>query len=41
MPRILDNAGLIVGLALAILALGFTLLYRAGPEGTYEQRGRR
>jgi len=42
LPRVYGKAGLIVGLALAILALGFVLLYRARVPGAKEsdERGR-
>jgi hypothetical protein len=42
LPRLYGKAGLIVGLALAILALGFVLLYRAQAPGGKEsdERGR-
>jgi len=42
LPRVNSKAGLIVGLALAILALGFVLLYRARVPGAKEsdERGR-
>jgi len=46
MPRIYGNAKLILGLALAILAVGFTLLYRKSsalpvPAKEANERGRR
>jgi hypothetical protein len=43
-PRLYSKAPLILGLALGILALGFVMLYRAGPAGPLKEsneRGRR
>jgi hypothetical protein len=40
MPRVFNQAKLILGLALGILALGFALLYRTNPKESNE-RGRR
>ena len=42
MPRVYGQAGLIVALALGILALGFALLYRARPPAAKRanERGR-
>ena len=40
MPKVWDNAKLILALTLGILALGFVLLYRA-EEGKHAGRGRR
>ena len=45
MPRVYNNAKLILGLALGILALGFALLYRMNPQAAptkeSNERGRR
>ncbi len=41
MPRIYNQAKLILGLALGILALGLVLLFRANPTKETNERGRR
>jgi hypothetical protein len=40
MPRVFNQAPLILALALGILALGFAILYRAEPPKESNERGR-